>query len=106
VGSDNTGTGFVLDGEFMIIVILVGVATAALVGWLMIVLARFAPEVRVPRALALGRLAPSAYRAIRTAPARLQVSPEAPEPDPERESPEDVELAVRERLYGTRSGSR
>jgi hypothetical protein len=90
----------------MIVVILVGVATAALIGWLMVLLARATTEIRLPRTLALGRLGPSAYRVIRTAPARLQVRPEAREPDPERQSPEDVELAVRERLYGARSGSR
>jgi hypothetical protein len=90
----------------MIVVVLVGVATAAMVGWLMVVLARFATEIRVPRTLALGRLGPSAYRVIRAAPARLQMRPESRKADQERESPEDVELAVRERLYGARSGSR
>jgi hypothetical protein len=105
----------------MIVVILVGVATAALVGWLMVVLARFATEVRVPRAAALGRLGPSAYRVIRAAPARLHGRPESREQRAERQppredaeldpqtvepDPEDVELAVRERLYGARSGSR
>jgi hypothetical protein len=104
----------------MIVVILVGVATAVLIGWLMVVLARFPTEVRVPRA-ALGRLGPSAYRVIRAAPARLHGRPQSRKPRAARQAPsedaeldpknaepdpEDVELAVRERLYGARSGSR
>jgi hypothetical protein len=96
----------------MTVVIVVCVATAVLIGWLMVLLARAATEIRVPRALALGRLGPSAYRAIRAAPARLHPRPEPREPSAEPQSrghseldPEDVELAVRERLYGT-PGSR
>lgn len=63
-------------------------------------------EIRVPRSVNLGRLGPSAIRALRSAPVRLQVRPgeerrpAAPVPD------EDVELAVRERLYGARTSSR
>ncbi len=97
----------------MTVVIVVCVATAALIGWLMLVLAGVATDIRVPRGPALGRLGPSAFRVIRDAPARLHARPEQrhsttdqQRAEPAELGPEDVELAVRERLYGGRSGSR
>jgi hypothetical protein len=74
---------------------------------------RIMTEIRVPKALALGRLGPSAYRLFRAAPGRLQARPDPRAPSSARASfertqpdAEDIEQAVRERLYGARSGSR
>ena len=63
-------------------------------------------EIRVPRSMALGRLRPSAVRVFRAAPGRLHVrsAPERGRPAPL--PAEDVELEVRERLYGARPGAR
>ena len=59
--------------------------------------------IRVPRTMALGRLAPSAVRVIRSAPAKLHVRSEASDRNPEPVPEVDVELEVREHLYGERS---
>jgi hypothetical protein len=63
-------------------------------------------EIRVPRSMTLARLRPSAARAFRAAPRRLGVrsAPERRRPAPILA--EDVELEVRERLYGARRGAR
>ena len=64
-------------------------------------------EIRVPRTMALGRLGPSAVRVIRSAPAKLHVRSESSARQAAPEVPAvDVELEVREHLYGVRSGSR
>jgi len=63
-------------------------------------------EIRVPRSIVFGRLRPSAVRVFRAAPGRLQVGSA---PERRRSAPlpaEDVELEVRERLYGARPGAR
>jgi hypothetical protein len=61
-------------------------------------------EIRVPRPMTLGRLRPTAVRVFRAAPIRRGLRPE--DRVPARMPGEDVELEVRERLYGIRSGSR
>jgi hypothetical protein len=63
-------------------------------------------EIRVPKSMALGRLRPSAVRVFWAAPGRLGVrsAPERRRPAPVLA--EDVELEVRERLYGARPGAR
>jgi hypothetical protein len=98
----GAGIGFRGDGGSVLVVVLVAIATAALIGLLMLTFARAAFELRVPRAPALGRLGPSAYRVLRDAPGRLNGRPHAAAPPPPPPSVEDVELAVRERLYGGR----
>ncbi|HEY2161951.1 MAG TPA: hypothetical protein VGH24_11640 [Solirubrobacteraceae bacterium] len=56
--------------------------------------------------MALGRLGPSAVRVIRSAPVRLHVRSESGDRQPPETPAVDVELEVREHLYGVRSGSR
>jgi hypothetical protein len=63
-------------------------------------------EIRVPRAMALGRLRPSAVRVFRGAPGRLVVRSSTERRRPAPIPAEDVELEVRERLYGARTGAR
>jgi hypothetical protein len=63
--------------------------------------------IRVPKSVTLGRLRPPAARAFRAAPIRRRGHrPEDPRHVPAGMSGEDVELEVRERLYGIRSTSR
>jgi hypothetical protein len=62
-------------------------------------------EIRVPRAMTPGRLWPAGVRPFRNssgATDRREAEPGNPPPPRE----EDVELAVRERLYGTRAHAR
>jgi hypothetical protein len=63
-------------------------------------------ELRVPRTMALGRLGPSAVRVIRSAPVKLHVRSESGDRQPPETPAVDVELEVREHLYGVRSGTR
>jgi hypothetical protein len=63
-------------------------------------------EIRVPRSMTLGRLRPSAVRVFRAAPGRLGVRSAPERPQPAAIRAEDVELEVRERLYGSRPGVR
>jgi hypothetical protein len=62
-------------------------------------------EIRVPRSVSFDRLRPP-LRALRSAPARLHVRGERDRRRPAPIPAEDVELAVRERLYGSRPGAR
>lgn len=72
----------------------------------MVVLSRASFEIRVPRALAGARIGSVAARAIRSSPRPVESRREPDHADPEATPPEDVELAVRERLYGTRTRPR
>jgi hypothetical protein len=82
-------------------VIIVSIATAGLFAWLLVVLARASFEIRVPRALAGARIGSVAARAIRSTPSPVERRQEPERSDPSVVPPEDVELAVRERLYGS-----
>jgi hypothetical protein len=62
--------------------------------------------IRIPWSTSLGRLGPSAARAIRSSPVRLHARAETDGEQPAPVRDEDVELAVREHLYGARSSSR
>jgi hypothetical protein len=86
--------------------VIVSIATAGLFAWLMVALARASFEIRVPRALAVGRISSAASRVIRPNPKPVESRREPERLDPEAVPPEDVELAVRERLYGTRARAR
>jgi hypothetical protein len=90
----------------MIALVIVSIATAGLFAWLMLALARDSFEIRVPRALAGVRISSVAARAIRSSPRPVESGREPGHADPEAAPAEDVELAVRERLYGTRTRPR
>lgn len=87
------------------VIVVVCVAAAALAGRLTGAFSRIPPEIRVPRAPALPRLSPAALRALRSSPVRLRAQVRLHRRPGQSQSsgpPEDgdVELAVRERLYG------
>lgn len=85
----------------MTVLIIVVIALAALFGWLLLELARTSGSERLPRALA-GALAQPL--AIRSAMIRRRESAQRTEPDVPDEG--EVELAIRERLYGSSSRPR
>jgi hypothetical protein len=59
-------------------------------------------EIRVPMAMVFGRLRPTAVRVFRAAPEEADGHDRAPRTSQPAPRDEDVELAVREHLYGTR----
>ena len=85
----------------LIVLVLVCIATAALCAWLVLHRARMAPGavryLRLPSALHVRGSGPETPSSDRAA--------EKPEP-PQPLSDEDIELQVRERLYGQRSRRR
>jgi hypothetical protein len=89
----------------MVFVLIVSVATAGLFAWLVMTLSRTTFELRVPRALA-GVLHASPFSAIPSEPPSAPEAAESGEADPAVIPDDSVELAVRERLYGSRARRR
>jgi hypothetical protein len=85
----------------MIAVVLVCIA-AGLVG-AVLVLSRTTAEVRVPKPLADGvRISTASLRGVWSAAAAVRPGRSEQAAEPEPPTPRDVELEVRERLYGAR----
>jgi hypothetical protein len=63
-------------------------------------------EIRVPRGIAIGRLRPTGFRMLKAAPDGANAHDRVERTPPPRPRDEDVELAVREHLYGSRPSGR
>jgi hypothetical protein len=87
----------------VIALVVVALASIGLVAWLVVALGGFALEPRVPRRSAIARFARLGVRhgrSAREAGRAEQAAEESPD------EPPDVEMAVRQRLYGSRARRR
>jgi hypothetical protein len=85
----------------VIALVVVALASIGLVAWLVVALGGFALEPRAPKRTAIARFARLGVRRERSA-GEDAPSGEADPPD----EPPDVEMAVRQRLYGSRGRPR